>query len=183
MAQHVPSGSGEPITIERITPYGAGARVELRSSVFPPNGTIPLRYSAYGDNLSPPLQWTAVPGAKAWALILEDPDAPRAEPFLHWMIWNIPGDVTSLPENLSKAQRLDQPQGAIQARNDSNSIGYFGPRPPAGDRPHRYHFQLFALGEPLQFGPDARLQEVVNALKGDVIAQGELIGLYQHRTQ
>jgi len=183
MAQHVRSGSGEPITIERITPYGEGARVELTCSAFPPNGAIPLRCSAYGDNISPPLQWTAVPGAKAWALILEDPDAPRAEPFLHWMVWNIPGDVTSLPENLPKVHRLDRPQGAIQARNDSNSIGYFGPRPPADDRPHRYHFQLFALGEPLRFGPDARLQEVVSALKGDVVAQADLIGLYEHRTQ
>ena len=183
MAQHVPSGSGEPLTIERITPYGEGVRVQLSSSAFPPNGTIPLRHAAYGDNLSPPLQWTAVPGAAAWALILEDPDAPRAEPFLHWMIWNIPGDVTSLPENLPRTPRLDRPQGAIQARNDSNSIGYFGPRPPADGGLHRYHFQLFALGAPLRFGPDAKLQEVVSALKGDVIAQADLIGLFEHRTQ
>jgi Raf kinase inhibitor-like YbhB/YbcL family protein len=182
MAQHVPSGSGEPLTIERITPYGEGARLELTCSAFQANGAIPLRYSAYGDNHSPPLQWTAVPGAQAFALILEDPDAPRAEPFLHWMIWNIPGDVTSLPENLAQVHKLDQPSGAIQARNDSGGVGYFGPRPPA-DSVHRYHFQLFALGEPLHFGPDARLQEVVNALKGDVIVQADLIGLYQHRTQ
>jgi Raf kinase inhibitor-like YbhB/YbcL family protein len=183
MAQHVPSGSGEPITIERITPYGEGAQVQLTCAAFPQNGSIPLRYAGYGDNVSPPLQWTAVPGAKAWALILEDPDAPRAEPFLHWMIWNIPGDVTSLPEALPRVARLDRPEGAIQGRNHGGDIGYRGPRPPPDDRPHRYHFQLFALGEPLQFGPDARLQEVVNALKGDVVAQGELIGLYQHRTQ
>jgi len=182
MAQHVPSGSGELLTIERINPYGKDVRVELSSSAFPRNGKIPLRYSAYGDNHSPPLQWTAVPGAKAWALILEDPDAPREEPFLHWMLWNIPGDVTSLPENLPKVNRLDRPQGVIQGRNDSGDVGYFGPRPPAGG-PHRYHFQFFALGEPLRFGPDARLADVVNALKGDVIAQADLIGLYEHRTQ
>jgi Raf kinase inhibitor-like YbhB/YbcL family protein len=182
MAQHVPSGSGEPLTIERITPYGADARVELTCSAFPANGAIPLRYSAYGDDRSPPLEWTTVPGVQAWALVMQDPDAPRTEPFLHWMIWNIPGDVTSLPEHLPKAHRLEHPQGAVQGRNDSGGVGYFGPRPPAGAL-HRYHFQLFALGAPLQFAPDVRLSEVVNALKGDVIAQADLIGLFEHRTQ
>jgi hypothetical protein len=183
MAQHTPSSSGEPITIQRITPYSGEQRIELSSPAFPPNGHIPDRHSAYGDGLSPPLTWTAIPGAGAYAIIMEDPDAPRAEPFLHWTIWNIPGDVTSLPESLPQGRRLDRPQGAVQGRNDAGAIGYFGPRPPAGDRPHRYHFQIFALGSTLDFGSDTPLQELVNALKGDVMAKGELIGLYQHRTQ
>jgi Raf kinase inhibitor-like YbhB/YbcL family protein len=183
MAQQTPSGSGEPLTIQRITPYSTEQRIELASSAFPPNGTIPERHCAYGEGLSPPLSWNVIPGAQAYAIILEDPDAPRAEPFLHWTIWDIPGDVTSLPERLPQARRLDNPQGAIQGRNDAGGIGYFGPRPPAGDRPHRYHFQIFALGSRLGFDSETPLQELVNALKGDVMAKGELIGLYQHRVQ
>jgi Raf kinase inhibitor-like YbhB/YbcL family protein len=181
--QHTPSSSGEPVAIQRITAYGEGARLQLSSPAFPANAAIPAHYSEYGEGVSPPLQWNAVPGAKAWALILQDPDAPRAEPFLHWTIWDIPGDATSLPEGLPKTARPDLPRGAVQGRNDGGGLGYFGPRPPANDRPHRYYFQLFALGKPLGFAPDVSLNELVEALKGDVIAKAELVGLYQHRTQ
>jgi Raf kinase inhibitor-like YbhB/YbcL family protein len=183
MAKHTGSGSGDLVAIQRITPYGQGVRTELTSPVFTPNGTIPLRHADYGDGWSPPLQWTAVPGVMAWALILQDPDAPRAEPFLHWAIWDIPGDVTSLPENLPKTPRLDRPAGAIQGKNDRGAWGYFGPRPPADDHPHHYHFQLFALGKRLGLEPDTRIEQLIDALKGDVMAETDLIGLYQHRTQ
>jgi Raf kinase inhibitor-like YbhB/YbcL family protein len=183
MAKHTISSSGAPVASQRVTPYGQGVRTELTSQAFQPNGTIPLLYADYGDGWSPPLQWTAVPGVNAWALIVQDPDAPRAEPFLHWAIWDIPGDATSLPENLPKTPRLDRPAGAVQGRNDAGACGYFGPRPPANDHPHHYHFQLFALGKPLGLAPDTPLEDLVNALKGDVIAEAGLIGLYQHRTQ
>jgi Raf kinase inhibitor-like YbhB/YbcL family protein len=183
MTKHTHSSAGDNVAIQRITPYGQGVRTQLTSPAFPPNAMIPLVNSAYGDNWSPPLQWTAVAGAEAWALILQDPDAPRDEPFLHWMIWDIPGDATSLPERLSKAPRLDQPPGAVQGKNDHGDWGYFGPRPPADDRPHHYHFQLFALGRRLGLAPESRLEQLIDALKGDVIAEADLVGLYQHRTQ
>lgn len=183
MAKHTISSSGAPVAIQRVTPYGQGVRTQLTCSAFPANGTIPDLHAEYGDGWSPLLQWTAVPGVKAWALILQDPDAPRAEAFLHWTIWDIPGDATSLPENLPKTPRLDRPAGAVQGRNDGGAWGYFGPRPPAGDHPHHYHFQLFALGRPLGLEPDTPFEALVNALKGDVIAEADLIGLYQHRVQ
>lgn len=181
MAQ--PTPSSDAIAIQRITPVGGERGIELSSTAFPANGTIPDRYAEYGDGLSPPLQWNAVPGAKAYAIILEDPDAPSAEPFLHWAIWDIPGDVTSLPESLPQTRRLDRPEGAIQGRNAAGGVGYFGPRPPAGDRAHRYHFQIFAMNAPLELASDTPLATLLQRLQDGVLAQGELIGLYQHRPQ
>jgi Raf kinase inhibitor-like YbhB/YbcL family protein len=183
MAQSTSQGSGEPIAIQRVAPTGAGARLQLTSSAFPPNGAIPSRFSAYGEGLSPGLEWNAVPGAKSWALILQDPDAPRRKPFLHWAVWDIPGEATSLPEGLPTSRQLDRPAGAIQGRNDAGETGYFGPRPPANDPPHRYHFQLFAIGRRLGFTSDIPLHTLIDGLEGDVIGHADLVGLYQHRMQ
>ena len=90
--QHKPQHSPEALTLGRIQPRTGGG-IELTSEAFPDEGAIDLRHSSYGDNLSPPLRWTPVEGAGAYAIVLEDPDAPMEKPFVHWMIWNIPGEV------------------------------------------------------------------------------------------
>src|SRR5690606_3614426 len=115
-------------------------------------------HSAYHDNRSPPLQWDPVPGAVSYALIVEDPDAPRELPYVHWLIWNIPGDRRDLPEGI--AGETDPPGvgGAVQGRNDSGTYGWFGPKPPPGHGVHRYYFQLFALDYRLEMGPDTPLE-------------------------
>jgi Raf kinase inhibitor-like YbhB/YbcL family protein len=173
--------SGESIAILRLDARPNAPAIRVTSPAFSPDGMIPLRNSAYGDNWSPPLTWTATPGAQSYALIVEDPDAPRAEPFVHWIAWNIPGDVTSLPENLSKAEKPGQPQGMIQGVNGAGETGWFGPRPPAGHGVHRYHFQLFALDGKLNIGPDAELQTLMNAMKGRILAEGELVGRFEQK--
>ncbi|HEX4195940.1 MAG TPA: YbhB/YbcL family Raf kinase inhibitor-like protein [Caulobacteraceae bacterium] len=175
---HRPQHSPESLTIGRITPR-TGEGVELSSEAFPDEGKIDRRHSAYGDNLSPPLRWTPVEGAGAYAIVLEDPDAPTEKPFVHWMIWNIPGEVASLPEGLPNNAELVSPQGAIQGRNNNDSAGYFGPHPPAGHGLHHYHFQIFALDGPLGLHPDADLRALTNAMQGRVIADGELVGTYE----
>jgi len=171
-----PQHSPEALSLGRITPREPGAVLELLSDAIDAAGAIDLRHTAYGDNLSPPLHWTPVAGAGAYAIILEDPDAPMEHPFVHWMIWNIPGSLDALPEGLPNADRLITPQGAIQGKNDNGSFGYFGPRPPAGTGVHHYHFQLFALDSPLTLHSDADLRALVDSMKGRVIADTELIG-------
>jgi len=176
--QHHPEHSPEALSIGRITPRDPGAVFEVLSDAVGVDGAIDLRHTAYGDNLSPPLRWTPVAGAGAYALILEDPDAPMEKPFVHWMIWNIPGSVDWLPEGLPNNDHLITPQGAIQGKNDNGSFGYYGPRPPAGTGLHHYYFQVFALDGPLTLKSDADLRALVDSMKGRVIAQSELIGTF-----
>ena len=176
--QHKPQHSPEALTLGRIQPRTGGG-IELTSEAFPDEGAIDLRHSSYGDNLSPPLRWTPVEGAGAYAIVLEDPDAPMEKPFVHWMIWNIPGQVTSLSEGLPNNAQLVTPQDAVQGKNDNDSFGYFGPRPPQGHGVHHYHFQIFALDGPLTLHTDADLRALTNAMQGRVIADGELVGTYE----
>jgi Raf kinase inhibitor-like YbhB/YbcL family protein len=107
---------------------------------------------------------------------MEDPDAPMREPFVHWVMYNIPPETTSLPEGIPQEPRLDVPPGALQGKNSQGSIGYFGPRPPKGDPPHHYHFQIFALDKELQLPPGVDRHTLAEAMLGQVLAKGELIG-------
>ncbi len=176
--QEHPERSPEALSLERITPREPGATLELLSDAVEVTGAIDLRHTAYGSNLSPPLRWTPVPGAGAYAIILEDPDAPMERPFVHWLIWNIPGDVDWLPEGISNNAHPVTPQGAVQGKNDNGSFGYFGPRPPAGTGVHHYHFQIFALDGPLTLHDDADIRALVGAMQGRVLADSELVGTY-----
>ena len=171
-----PQHSPEALSLGRITPREPGAALELLSDAIDTAGQIDLRHTAYGDNLSPPLRWTRVADAGAYAIILEDPDAPMEKPFVHWLIWNIPGSVDHLSEGVPNNEHPITPQGAIQGKNDNGSFGYFGPRPPAGTGVHHYHFQIFALDGPLTLKSDADIRSLVDAMKGRVIADSELIG-------
>ena len=173
-----PQHSPEALSLARITPREPGIAFELLSTAIETDGAIDLRHTAYGDNLSPPLHWTRVAGAGAYAIILEDPDAPMEKPFVHWLIWNIPGSLDALPEGVPNTDHLVTPQGAVQGKNDNGSFGYFGPRPPAGTGVHHYHIQIFALDGPLTLKSDADIRALVDAMKGRVLAQSELIGTY-----
>jgi Raf kinase inhibitor-like YbhB/YbcL family protein len=179
MPQATPPHSGESLSLARVTPRNPAARIQMVSDALGADGAIDLRHSAYGDNLSPPLRWTPVEGAGAYAIVLEDPDAPTAHPFVHWMIWNIPGQSSSLPEGVPNTRVLVSPQGAVQAKNEAGSFGYFGPRPPQGHGVHHYHFQIFALDGPLTVSPDIDLRALVDAIKGRVLADGELVGTFE----
>ena len=171
-----PLHSPEALSLARVEPRELGATLEVISEAIDTDGAIEARYSSYGRNLSPPLRWTPVDGAGAYAIIVEDPDAPMEKPFVHWMIWNIPGGVDWLPEGLPNTAHPVTPQHAVQGKNDDGSFGYFGPRPPRGTGLHHYHFQIFALDGPLTLKPDADLRALVDAMKGRVLADGELVG-------
>lgn len=171
-----PQRSPEALSLARVAPRSPATTLELLSTAIDIQDVIDPRYTAYGDNLSPPLRWTRVEGAGTYAIIVEDPDAPMEKPFVHWLIWNIPGSLDVLPEGLPNADHLITPQGAIQGKNDNGSHGYFGPRPPAGTGLHHYHVQIFALDGPLTLKSDADIRALVDAMKGRVLADGELIG-------
>jgi Raf kinase inhibitor-like YbhB/YbcL family protein len=145
-------------------------RLAVSSTSFPANGPIPLRYSSYGDNVSPALAWRGAPaGTKSVALMAEDPDATSQKPFVHWLAWNLPPGG-GLGENAV-------PAGAVQGRNGRGKTGWFGPHPP-GATPHHYHFQLFALDAPLTPAAGADREALLAAMKGHVLAKGEVVGLF-----
>jgi Raf kinase inhibitor-like YbhB/YbcL family protein len=138
-----------------------------------------IRYSAYGENLSPELNWSRGPeGTKSYAVIVEDPDAPKPMPVVHWLLFNIPADVTHLREGVPGAPALTFPKDARQGTNTRGATGYFGPRPPDSD-PHHYHFQVFALDTKLDLKPGPARKELLDAMKGHVLAQGEIVGVFQ----
>ena len=176
--EHHPEHSGESITIFKVDPI-LDTGIAVTSTGQHADGRLADRHSAYHDNISPPLRWTTVPDVKAWAVIVEDPDAPQEKPFVHWMIWNIRGEITALPEGLPNADLLVTPQGGIQGRNGMHGYGWFGPRPPAGHGVHHYYFQVFALDDLIPMGADTPLPELLNALKGHTLATGEMMATYE----
>lgn len=155
--------------------------IRLESPAFEAGGTIPRKYTCDGEDLSPPLAWSGVPeAARSLVLICDDPDAPRGT-WTHWVLYDLPAEVTGLPEGLPIEGTVPIPAGgaeqvARQGRNDFRKLGYGGPCPPSGS--HRYFFRLYALDTTTGPEPGATRQEVLKALAGHVLAQGELMGRY-----
>ena len=179
MKQAAMKGSGVPIAIDRPqTKASSQGKLAVTSSSFAKNGAIPARYTAYADDVSPALSWTAVPNAASYVVITEDPDAKPVAPVIHWLAWNIPGSVTSLPEGVQAQARLTEPDGVFQGPNTHGSMGWSGPHPPVGDAPHHYHFQVYALDRMLDVPWGAQRDEVLAGMQGHVLAKGEIVGTY-----
>ena len=156
--------------------------MHLTSSAFSDGERIPVEYTKDGANRSVPLKWNdAPPGTKSFALICDDPDAPIDEPFVHWVMYNIPPETNDLPEDLPKKEALDQPAGARQGMNNfgSDAIGYGGPRPPQGHGTHHYHFKLYALDEALPLSGRVDKKKLLAAMDGHILGQTELVGAYE----
>ncbi|MCS7309041.1 MAG: YbhB/YbcL family Raf kinase inhibitor-like protein [Armatimonadota bacterium] len=153
-----------------------GARMDIRltSTAFPEGGMIPKKYTCDGEDVSPPLTWDNVPeGTKSFALICDDPDAPMGT-WVHWVLFNLPADVRSLPEAVPPDKEL--PSGARQGTNDFRKIGYGGPCPPSGT--HRYYFKLYALDTMLDLPAGCSKAQLLKAMDGHVLAEGQLMGKY-----
>jgi len=149
--------------------------IQVSSPAFAEGDRIPVKHTADGDDVSPELRWSgAPPNTKSFALVCEDPDAPRGN-WTHWVLFNIPADKTSYAEGVPAEKEL--PDGARQGKNDFGKIGYGGPSPPKG-KPHRYFFKLYALDTKLDLPAGATRQQVLDAIKGHVLAEGQLMGLY-----
>jgi Raf kinase inhibitor-like YbhB/YbcL family protein len=148
---------------------------QLSTTAFAEGQTIPKKSTCDGPDVSPPLSWKGAPAAtKSLALIVDDPDAP-AGTWVHWVVFNIPANMTELPEGVEKTEQVAG--GALQGRNDFSKIGYNGPCPPPG-KPHRYFFKLYALDGVLNLKPGATKADVERAMKGHILAEAQIMGRY-----
>jgi Raf kinase inhibitor-like YbhB/YbcL family protein len=155
---------------------GVKSSLKLQSTVFKEGERIPDEYTCDGKNISPPLSWSGPDNTlNSWVLIVEDPDAPRGI-FTHWIIYNIPANITSLPEAVPTTEKT--PNGALQGKNDSLKLGYTGPCPPPGPV-HHYDFTLYALDSPLNLPAGVSKKQLLEAMQGHIISQGKLTGIYQ----
>ena len=168
-----------PLTLNAVE--GGDARpVNVKSPAFADGVEIPHASTDYGDGLSPALTWDRVPeGTRSFAVVVEDPDARQNAPFVHWLLYNLPGDMRELPESIPPDSPLTEFGGALQGRTSNGAIGYFGPRPPTDDETHHYHFQVFCLDSHLDIGSGAEREQLIKAMAGHVLAKGELVGLYE----
>lgn len=155
--------------------------ISLTSPAFETGFRIPKRHTGDAEDLSPPLVWKNLPpGTRQLALICDDPDAPSPEPWVHWVIYGLSPQLDGLPEALPRQPVLDEPISAIQGMNtwDEDNIGYRGPAPPPAHGKHHYHFRLYALDSDLALEPGATKDQLLTAMAGHILAQGELIGTY-----
>jgi Raf kinase inhibitor-like YbhB/YbcL family protein len=152
----------------------------VRSTAFDSGKPIPRRHTGEGEDVSPPLTWVAPPaGTKELALIMDDPDAPSPQPWVHWVLYKIPPAVTSLGEGIARSEDPASPAGAAQGLNSWPSIGYRGPMPPKGHGVHHYHFKLYALDAELPRKAGMDKAALLKAMSGHVLAEGELVGTYE----
>lgn len=153
------------------------ARLTVTSAAFSSGGRIPKKSTCDGEDVSPAIAWSGVPeGTKEIVLFCEDPDAPDGT-FVHWVLWGIPRDRRGLPEGIESGDSVDSLDGAHQGINGFRVRGYKGPCPPPG-QPHHYHFRVAALGDRLDLAAGSSIERVREAMRGRVLAEGELIGLY-----
>lgn len=150
---------------------------ELESNVFKDGGFIPIKYTGLGEDVSPPLKWKDAPDATLeFALICDDPDAPKKGSWVHWVIYNMPMQTNGLPEGVQAVEVLSD--GTKQGINDFKKIGYKGPYPPPG-KPHRYYFRLYSLDIKLDLKEGATKEELLTAMEGHILDEVNLIGKFQ----
>lgn len=151
----------------------------ISSPAFQAEGAIPKKHTCDGEDLSPALMWTGVPeGTKSLALIMDDPDAPPGT-WVHWVLYDLPAEAPGLPEGVPKEEKLESgaTHGICWGVAEFSRVGYYGPCPPPGS-PHRYYFKLYALDTKLGLPPRATKDDVLKAMEGHTLAEGELMGTY-----
>ncbi len=152
----------------------------LRSPAFADGHPIPRRYTGDGEDLSPPLSWLGLPPqARALALIVDDPDAPSSEPWVHWVIYKLPADEQGLVEGIPPVAKPESPAGCLQGKNSWGTVGYRGPAPPRGHGTHHYIFRLFALKDALDLPEGLDKDGLLSAIEGHVIAEAQTTGTYR----
>jgi len=149
--------------------------ITVTSSAFTEGALIPKKYTCDAEDISPDLKWSGVPqDARSLALICDDPDAPVGT-WVHWVLFNIPADVAALPAGVPADATLKN--GAHHGRNDFRKLGYGGPCPPGGT--HRYYFKLYALDTVLNLESGSTKAQLLAAIKGHILAEGQLMGKYR----
>jgi Raf kinase inhibitor-like YbhB/YbcL family protein len=179
---------GDGATAKEETMQG---NIVVTSSAFVQGKEIPAKYTADGADVSPSLDFEKVPaGTKSLAVICDDPDAPTREkprpqgPWVHWVIYNLPTNISPLPEGIARQAKVQQIDGALQGKNSfpSDNVGYRGPAPPPGSGPHRYFFTVYALDAMLDLPAEkADKASLLNAMNGHILDQGQLMGTYERK--
>jgi Raf kinase inhibitor-like YbhB/YbcL family protein len=169
MLAAAPALAGGVISYDRSEAQTNG-ELQVTSSAFKDGDAIPLKYSAYGQGVSPQLSWTLAPNAKSYVVLVDDPDGASPTPVSHWVDWNIPSNMTLLPEGTKTG---------IQGTNSHKTVGYAGPHPPANDPAHHYFFQVLAVDRMIDIPAGGDREAVLNAIKGHVIAKGQIVGAFQ----
>ena len=178
-AATAPAPAIEPQTLASEIFSAAPRTLKVTSTAFTDGGNIPKRYSDYGAGISPPLQIDNVPaGTRSLVLMMEDPAALAPLPFVHWTGINIAADRRVVPENVPTIYEPLRGDPARQGSTSKSTTGYFGPRPPVGDPPHRYFFQVFALDTTLDLPAGFNRHALLKAMQGHVTAQGVTVGLF-----
>lgn len=140
---------------------------------------IPALYTNAGKDESPPVAWDSPPpGVTSYVVIMQDADTPTDQPAVHWLAYNIPATAEGLNKNVRNRPEAKSPAGMLQGVNYLGGIGYVGPQAHAGDPPHHYHIQVFALDRMLKLGPGASLDKVIAAMDQRVLAEGEAVAAY-----
>lgn len=175
-----PTGATTPTESVGTTERSPTMTITVESTAFAAGDPIPRRFTGDGEDVSPPLRWSGLPeGTRELALIVDDPDAPRAEPWVHWLIYKIPATEQGLAEGVGAAAGPPLPSGTLEGRNDFGATGYGGPAPPRGHGTHHYHFRVYALDAPLEVGAGLEKPALLRAMEGHVLAQGDLVGTYR----
>ena len=181
------------LIVSHVHAQAPPAMMTVTSAAFKNGDPIPIDYTADGRNVSPPLTWSGAPPAtREFALILDDPDAPTPQPFVHWVIYKIPGAAKGLPEALPMGAAVKAPglETAVQGPTGFARFargggpppqpGYRGPAPPSG-KPHHYTFRLYALDTPLEAKEGMTKDDLLKAMDGKIVGQGELVGVYERK--
>ena len=168
---------GKALALNLVTAKTASP-LKVASDAIGADGSIDRKYTSYGDNQSPPVGWSPLAGAASYAVVLEDPDAHSDTPFVHWLIWGVPAAASSLPAGITGGPKATAPGAAIQGLNGVGDIGYYGPHPPAGTGVHHYHLEVFALDAPITVAAGGQLRDLLAAMRGHVLADGELVGTF-----
>jgi Raf kinase inhibitor-like YbhB/YbcL family protein len=155
--------------------------LKVRSPAFAEGTPIPRRYTGDGEDLSPPLSWSGLPAAaRELALIVDDPDAPTKEPWVHWVIYHLPATLHELKEGIAPVVDAQVAPGVVQGKNSWNSVGYRGPAPPKGHGTHRYYFKLYALDTSLPLLDGLDKAGLLKKMEGHILSLAQLMGTY-HR--
>ena len=162
--------------------------IAVTSSIFDHHGTVPEENSAYGDNTSIDLSWSNLPaGTVQLAMICDDPKVVEIgmmpEPFVHWVVYNIPGSASGLPSGMPADAQVSLAglEGTINGLNGTRRSGYFGPRPPVNGQLHAYHFRVYALDSDLGLEAGLNKAQLLEAIDGHVLATGMLMGHYERK--
>jgi Raf kinase inhibitor-like YbhB/YbcL family protein len=155
-----------------------GGSLQINTDAFDEGGTIPESFTCDGVDESPPLTFEGVPDdAETLALIVDDPSAGE-EPFVHWLLWNVPADRNEIPQGIPQTETVEELDGASQGTNDFDEIGYRGPCPPEGDDPHTYRFRAYALEAALNVEPGAEVDTFMDAIEENSTADAQTSASY-----